>query len=93
MPDDPVTILRRSRAAENQTRNLYRGRGDLGPLVEYLERERDAYLTTAVAYTESRDRSGYGTVAKVLENIATVLTNAIDELDVILAHAGNIAWE
>jgi hypothetical protein len=92
MSDDPVNMFRRNRPAFNQDRDKFRTRSDFGPLVERLERERDAYQATATAYAESEDRSDRE-VARTVEQIAAVLTSTIDELDVILANAGNVAWD
>jgi hypothetical protein len=92
MPDDAVTILRRSRSAPNPV-NLYRHRGDLRPLVEHLQRERHAYHATALAYAESPGRDVRKEIARAAEEVAATLVRVVNQLDAILARTENEPWD
>jgi hypothetical protein len=74
---DTVQTLKNSRPVAPETRNLYRHRGSLVELLNYLEKEHAAYAATAKAYWESQGRAEHGAVAKAAHEVAKALSPAI----------------
>ena len=86
-------VLRRSRAARNQTINLYRGRAALQVLMDQLNGEQCAYRMPALAYAGSPNRDVRNEIARAAEEVAATLVRVVNQLEAILARTQELPWE